>query len=376
MIAKSAASKFIKKHRGDVELLENGKVRFKLTGMDFPASVSGEVLESYFNGRSMRRARVAARNENYDFDAHRPNVMPHKHRDENKFLYCHLTGTTLPRDAEVVKGHVTGKRYLRRLAEAEVREVERQRIIAKRAERAEKAKAWKRNKRVDAANTAEAKKDAEMDSRVESSGDSEDGADPIAMMLSSDGEPADATGSESDEEMAAKNSGSDSEEEEDGCDENGDEAKDQDMGIQVADEPDAFWTRGRAATKAKRQALRAKSVTDDGTDDDTDDEWEAKNPASKRRAALPPPKKKAGPKTRESAPKKKNAGARSSKGNADAERAGEQTKRAKPSPKVSFAEPTEADVHIVERRGGKRARPEKKVHKKARQPPRQKQRAA
>lgn len=124
--------RYSEEHSEQVTLLENGKLRFDTTGMEFPSTASRSLLDSYAQGRAMRRAA----SKDYDFDAHKPFLVPHKDRSENHFLYCTLTEKTVPRIQHKVEQHTSGKRYQRLLAE----ELRRREVQREQAERAKEAK--------------------------------------------------------------------------------------------------------------------------------------------------------------------------------------------------------------------------------------------
>eukprot|EP00171_Calliarthron_tuberculosum_P016192 IDg16192t1 len=124
----------------EVERTTGGKIRFVVSGMEFPANAPVAQLRAYHEGRALRRARVERANAEYDFSQHLPNIVPHKNH-EHKFLFCHLTKSVLPRDAAKVAAHAAGRRFKNRLAVSQKRDAERKRIAAKRAERRAKARA-------------------------------------------------------------------------------------------------------------------------------------------------------------------------------------------------------------------------------------------
>lgn len=138
---KDEQGKYLDSLGAEVERIEGGKIRFVVSGMEFPSTAPVEQLRTYYEGRAMRRARVERANEEYDFEQHLPNIVPHK-KHEKKFLYCHLTRSVLPRDASKVSAHVAGRRFKARLAVAQARNAERKRIADKRAERRAAARKW------------------------------------------------------------------------------------------------------------------------------------------------------------------------------------------------------------------------------------------
>lgn len=121
MGAKSDVVLFAESHKDDTELLESGKLRFRLTGMEFSATTPHKVLDAYARGRAIKRAK----NQEHDYSCYLPHIIGHKFKNPSYFLYCKLTNTTLPKIPDKVQGHVNGKRYRARLAAWQAREERR-----------------------------------------------------------------------------------------------------------------------------------------------------------------------------------------------------------------------------------------------------------
>lgn len=277
---------FLEEHENDVEQLENGKIRFKLTGMEFPLNADTALLSRHLQGRAMRRARVAATNAKYDFDAHKPYIVPDRHRDENKFLFCHLTSRTLPKNSKVVEAHVNGKKYKRRLKIAIEKKQERERILAKRKARAERAQA---------ARQADNEK-----------GEDEDEGDALEESNNSNGKlvlDRNGEGSDSDDQMADVDVEAHKELQAGGMankadsvmerklneflTDSGEERNDDGGADGEEEQEDNFWTRGNA------KGTRSPAGSDDehsGNDSDDSDEWSAPAP-KQRKLGLKPNKK-------------------------------------------------------------------------------------
>lgn len=113
---KTDVEKYVAEHYETTELLETGKLRFTLTGMEFPRTADMTLLQAYAEGRSMRRAQQASKNLEYDFTQHLPFIIPHREYNPKYFLYCVLTFKTVRRTPEAVRRHVAGKRFARLFA--------------------------------------------------------------------------------------------------------------------------------------------------------------------------------------------------------------------------------------------------------------------
>jgi Surfeit locus protein 2 (SURF2) len=242
------ATTFMREYPQDVEISATGKIRFTITGMEFPASADRETLERYLNGRAMKRARIQKANGEYEFDALLPNIVPHKKRNPAAFLFCQLTSKTLPRDAAVVDRHIKGRRYRTAVERLEYLAQERNRAQARKAEKAAKA--------------AEAGRKRRAKTHVRDSADDQD----VALAGDVDGEKDKMTdGSEcnSDVEMHSNarediDSGDDDEAEGNEIHMNGHKATDADAG-EADSEDTANLSRnrnGRTKTKGRRSKNR------------------------------------------------------------------------------------------------------------------------
>lgn len=121
MEEKSDVILFAERNANDTELLENGKLRFRLTGMEFSPTTPHALLQAHANGRAMKRAK----NQDHDYSVYLPHVVPHKAKDSSFFLYCKLTNTTIPKIPGKVQNHVNGKRFRAKLAQWQAKEKQR-----------------------------------------------------------------------------------------------------------------------------------------------------------------------------------------------------------------------------------------------------------
>ncbi|XP_025114086.1 surfeit locus protein 2-like isoform X2 [Pomacea canaliculata] len=106
---------------GDVELLlkqypelrmnrESHKVCCCLTGHEMPARK--DVILSFVQGKKFLRAQ---QEREYDYDAHKPHLVPSDKKGHKNKLFCMLTFRHVTRNPVDVERHVTGKRYRRAL---------------------------------------------------------------------------------------------------------------------------------------------------------------------------------------------------------------------------------------------------------------------
>ena len=247
---------FLSEHGASIaERLESGKIRFVESGMEFPECVSRALLDVYLKGRSLRRARVALANKDFDFEGLRPHIVPSKTKGEKHFLFCHLTRSTLPRDANVVKKHVSGRRFQRRKQESEERFKERQRITEKRHLR--KMKAME--------NEGKKMEEGEKEVGLES-GDEEEEEEMEEMLAEMDRDMLEDVQEEEQDEDRGMQEGdtvNDAAAVANMEDSDSENAHDEGENESDSDSGDNFWTRGRAGMQQES----------DADDDDEDGEW-------------------------------------------------------------------------------------------------------
>lgn len=121
---------FIARTEGHCRKNQVGKVVFDISGMEFPKDVTVVQLESYFYGKSYRRACIKAGADQYDFAQHEPWVVTHKFN--SKFLFCTITSKTFPRTVDNIEQHTRGAKYTRGLKIKQAEMAERKRVAEKR----------------------------------------------------------------------------------------------------------------------------------------------------------------------------------------------------------------------------------------------------
>ncbi|KAL4488016.1 hypothetical protein ABPG72_009354 [Tetrahymena utriculariae] len=91
------------------EILENGKIRCKLTNHEMNPDVAK--YNEYIKSKGYQKAIE----KDFDFDQYKPHIVPFKGAEEH-FLWCHLTQTKVPKMKNVILRHVEGKKYQRLLS--------------------------------------------------------------------------------------------------------------------------------------------------------------------------------------------------------------------------------------------------------------------
>lgn len=267
MVRKSDVALYAAKHPEKTTVLENGKLQFTETGMEFPPDANTTTLNAYAGGRAYRRAIAKAVNDAYDFSVHLPYIVPHKFRNERHFLFCTLTQKTIPRSKETVLNHVEGKRFKRRLAEAEKAKSERERIAQRRKEAKARTKENKKSRTVDV-------DENEDGSDVDEGQDMSDEGDVLEGILSSEDDAEMDEGSLHEEPSEIEGRAVTKPQKSCSPDENGDD-QNQILHSKI-DQKEIFWTRGRL------EQTKIEDSSDDG------DEWVQKkgergnNPARRK----------------------------------------------------------------------------------------------
>jgi len=136
--SKSPLDVWLDSHTEEIEKLDNGKIRFTLTNVDVPAKL--ELLEKYYNGKSLRKARDAAELNSLDFSS-LPHIIPHKHLKNR--LYCTLTKKPLNKIAKEITAHINGRLYqheLKKLNEQIAKQEELEKLRQAKRERLAEAR--------------------------------------------------------------------------------------------------------------------------------------------------------------------------------------------------------------------------------------------
>ncbi|KAK7095466.1 surfeit locus protein 2-like [Littorina saxatilis] len=87
-----------------------GKICCCLTGHEMPLKV--EAVQSYVKGKKFHKAQEG---REYDFDRHKPHLVPNSKKNQRHTLFCTLTLRNVTRREADVERHVNGKRYQRAL---------------------------------------------------------------------------------------------------------------------------------------------------------------------------------------------------------------------------------------------------------------------
>lgn len=122
MEQKMDVHRYNEKFPEETELLENGKLRFKVSGMEFSPSTPWTTLEAYSKGPALRRAK----NDSIDYSVYLPHIVPHKEKNPRFFLFCKLTLSTIPKAPEKVQAHISGKKYCNKLKQWQKKQQEKE----------------------------------------------------------------------------------------------------------------------------------------------------------------------------------------------------------------------------------------------------------
>ena len=123
---------FIAEHP-DLEMMESGKCRCKLTGHEMLPQKA--VVEAHLKGKKYSKAKAIEKVRQYDFAKHLPHIVENK-RDPRK-LFCHRTKLHLNKVPEEVETHVNGRRFRARMHEWEEKQKRRAAKLARTKDKAD-----------------------------------------------------------------------------------------------------------------------------------------------------------------------------------------------------------------------------------------------
>ena len=110
---KTSLQKLVTKNK-NFTFLANGKIKCTLTGHEMEPTRQN--FENYLKSKSYKRGVEAQ----FDLGPYEEILVEHK--DHPKFLFCQLTGAKIPMKKTAIEKHVNGKKFLRKLEEAQEEE--------------------------------------------------------------------------------------------------------------------------------------------------------------------------------------------------------------------------------------------------------------
>lgn len=96
--------------------MPNGKLKCVLTGHEMEATIDN--YNKYMATKSYKNGLESL----YDISEYE-NILV-EHRDHPKFLFCQLTGAKIPKRKTAIEKHVNGKKFLKKLEEAQAQQDE------------------------------------------------------------------------------------------------------------------------------------------------------------------------------------------------------------------------------------------------------------
>lgn len=94
------------KHKKVVSLLPSNKVKCAVTGHEMPPDVT--VVQNHLNGKKLKKALAK---QGQDLTRFLPHIVPNV--EDEKKMFCKLTGFTLNPNADEIERHMGGRKFIR-----------------------------------------------------------------------------------------------------------------------------------------------------------------------------------------------------------------------------------------------------------------------
>lgn len=129
------------KHKKVVSLLPSNKVKCAVTGHEMPPDVT--VVQNHLNGKKLKKALAK---QGQDLTRFLPHIVPNV--EDEKKMFCKLTGFTLNPNADEIERHMGGRKFIRlrgefeELAALKAKKIEAKEERKKEKQEMEKAGIW------------------------------------------------------------------------------------------------------------------------------------------------------------------------------------------------------------------------------------------